>query len=231
MRAAVVPLVLAALLTGCNGSQEARDASTDIVDDAPVDVSTGEPDAVTEDVPLDPGHDPAPEPGSDPASDPVPEPEPDPADDGPCTYPPGPYSFDGIGATVGPCSWPTAVPGSGETLPADFEVLHCDPDVETILVFLATPTCPFCPGRVRELVTLRDHFATYGAKWVWVLDGASSAAQAQAYFEDKGVTFGWMTHDLDNSQGPSYLADTRMSSGVPWIGLEDRPGDGHRLSW
>ena len=113
------------------------------------------------------------------------------------------------------------MPGSEETLTADFDELHCNPGVETILVFLATPTCFFCPGRIRELVGMKDHFAAYGAKWVWVLDGASSATQARTYFEDKGVTFGWMTHDLDNSQGASYLADTPMSVAVPWIGLID----------
>ncbi len=207
--ARLIPLAPLLILVGCTDGPIARDAASEPAADAPVDATA---EAL---------EDPEPDPSADPAPDTAAEPAPDPADDGPCTYPPGPYSFDGIGSIVGPCSWPSAVPGSGESLPADFEVLHCDPDVETILVFLATPTCPFCPDRIRELVGLRDHFDTYGAKWVWVLDGASSADQARAYFEDKGVTFGWMTHDLDNSQGASYLADTPMSAAVPWIGLID----------
>ena len=61
----------------------------------------------------------------------------------------------------------------------------------------------------------------YGAKWVWVLAGASSASQAASYYQDIGVDFGWFTHDLDNSMGANALAGTPMASGVPWIGVID----------
>jgi hypothetical protein len=202
MRAVWLTFVVVAM--GCQNASSDRDtgsgtdAPVDVLEDGGIDVSD------------DPLADPVPD-GSDAIADP----------DGPCTYPAGPWAFDWIGDTVGPCSWPSAVYGAEETMTADFEVLHCDPDVQTILMFRATLTCPYCPGRIRELVDMKDHFDTYGAKWVWILEGGSSPAQAAEYFEDLGVTFGWMTDDADNSQGAYYLAETPMSGTVPWIGIID----------
>ena len=141
--------------------------------------------------------------------------------DVPCTYPPGPYSFNRVGDTVGPCSWPTAVSGEDETLPADFEALYCDPDIQSVFVFMATSTDPYSPALIDELLLMTEHYRIYGAKWVWILVDADSALEAGAYFEELGVTFGWMTNDADNSMGRYALAGTPMAFGVPWIGVID----------
>ncbi|MBW2261715.1 MAG: hypothetical protein JRG91_07045 [Deltaproteobacteria bacterium] len=74
---------------------------------------------------------------------PIPDAEPEPMDDpveetAPCTYPSGPYSFSMVGSIAGPMSWPSAISGSEETLPADFAVLQCDESVQSIIVLIAT---------------------------------------------------------------------------------------------
>jgi hypothetical protein len=61
----------------------------------------------------------------------------------------------------------------------------------------------------------------YGAKWLWILAGGSSASQAASYYEDIGITFGWFTHDGDNSYASNIFAGTPMASGVPWVGVID----------
>jgi hypothetical protein len=117
-------LALALVVTaGCD--QDYPTGGYDVVIDTPVD--TPVPDV-------------APDAPPDAAGDPVTEPEPDPEEDTPepCEYPAGPYSFNSVGDTVGPASWPTAVSGSEETMPADFSVLYCDESVESIFVVLVT---------------------------------------------------------------------------------------------
>ena len=99
-----------------------------------------------EDPVVDPGTDPVVDPGTDPGTDPVVDPGTDPATDpgidtGGCTYPSGPYAYTRIGDVVGPASWATAIQASGETFPsptARFEDFHCDPGVDSIIIFLAT---------------------------------------------------------------------------------------------
>ncbi len=61
------------------------------------------------------------------------------ADDGSstCTYPTGPYAFSAVGNTVGPMTWPSALAGIDESLPASLEALHCDPGVKSIFVQIA----------------------------------------------------------------------------------------------
>ena len=71
----------------------------------------------------------------------VPDTEPDPVEETPaCEYPTGSYSFSRVGDLVGPMSWPSAVSGSDETSPADFEALYCDESVQSIFVLISTPT-------------------------------------------------------------------------------------------
>jgi hypothetical protein len=68
---------------------------------------------------------------------------------------------------------------------------------------------------------MKDVFAEYGAKVVWVLAGGSSATAAASWYEGQGVTFGWMTHDGDNTWQRNGLAATAMAPGVPWVGVID----------
>jgi len=76
-----------------------------------------------------------------PIPDAEPEPVEDPVEETPaCSYPPGPYGFNMVGNIVGPMTWPSAISGSEETLPADFAVLQCDEEVQSIIIFLATST-------------------------------------------------------------------------------------------
>ena len=89
-------------------------------------------DTVTPDVPDD-------SPVPDVPEDTAPEVEPDTGPD--CVYPEGPYGFNAVGDTVGPASWPSSIKGSeevSELAQADFEAFYCDPDVQSIVVFVAT---------------------------------------------------------------------------------------------
>ena len=206
------------LLAGCHESTgltgyDARDVDhVDVWDPVTPDLWDAGEDRVVEpeDVPIDR------------APEAVDDPEP------PCTYPPGPYSFDGVGFTVGPATWPACIKASGEEYPlehADFEVFYCDPEVQSIAIFVATLSDPYCPPRIAELVSRSWHFETYGTKWIWLLawDGGviPTNAIAQSYFEDQGVTFGWFTDDADNSLGGYTFHNSPMLSGVPWIGVID----------
>jgi hypothetical protein len=74
---------------------------------------------------------------ADTAPDPVEE---DPGE--PCTgYPPEPWGFEAVGQTPGPAAWPSSLKGSTEISAlahADLQQFYCDPEVESVLVFLAT---------------------------------------------------------------------------------------------
>jgi hypothetical protein len=95
---------------------------------APIDSTTESPLDVITDTPV-----------TDALEEPVDEPVEEPVDETPaCEYPTGPYGFNRVGDIVGPMTWPSAISGSEETLPADFEVLQCDESVQSIIVFLAT---------------------------------------------------------------------------------------------
>ena len=143
---ACAPILLgvALLVFGCDQEYPGGywDAVADTTPD-PTDDVTLEPG---EDPVVDPGTDPVVDPGTDPGTDPVVDPGTDPATDpgidtGGCTYPSGPYAYTRIGDVVGPASWATAIQASGETFPsptARFEDFHCDPDVDSIIIFLAT---------------------------------------------------------------------------------------------
>ena len=74
-----------------------------------------------------------------PIPDAEPEPMEDPVEETPaCEYPAGPYGFSMVGQVVGPMTWPSAISGSEETLPADFAVLQCDESVQSIIVIIST---------------------------------------------------------------------------------------------
>jgi hypothetical protein len=111
---------LLATLPACD--QEWSSAPTDAT------VDTSAPDVTPDAVP-------------DVADEPEPEAEPD---TGPaCTYPPPPHSFNSVGAIAPPSAWPSSIRGSAEisTLEhADFEAFFCDPEVQSIIVFVATPS-------------------------------------------------------------------------------------------
>lgn len=66
-----------------------------------------------------------------------------------------------------------------------------------------------------------DHWETYGAKWILIVQDASSASQADTYFNAEYVTFGWRTNDADNSEGPLTIASSAIFSAVPWTGVID----------
>jgi hypothetical protein len=46
---------------------------------------------------------------------------------------------------------------------------------------------------------------------------ASSAAQADAYFAGYGLTFGYRTHDGDNTEGSGAIAHSGIYGGVPGV--------------
>ena len=74
-----------------------------------------------------------------PIPDAEPEPMEDPVEETPaCEYPAGPYGFNMVGQIAGPMTWPSAISGSEETLPADFAVLQCDESVQSIIVMIST---------------------------------------------------------------------------------------------
>ena len=48
---------------------------------------------------------------------------------------------------------------------------------------------------------------------------ASSAAQADSYYTGYGLTFGFRTHDGDNTEGAGAIAGSGIYGGVPWTGV------------
>ena len=136
-----------------------------------------------------------------------------------CEYPDGPYGFNAVGDIVGPMDWPSAVAGPVETLAADLAVLHCDPDIHSIFVQISTTSCAYCPARLSEIAGMHDHWNTHGAKWIFVVADASDAAAADAYVGTHGPTFGWRTHDGDNSLAIDAIAASAIYGGVPWTGV------------
>jgi hypothetical protein len=138
----------------------------------------------------------------------------------PCTYPDPPYSFTSVGDTVAPMSWPLAVARPDETTRADLEDFHCDPDVHSIFIQTVTIPCPYCPDRMREIGALRDHWETYGAKWIFIVLDASTPIEADGYTAAQSVSFGWSTNDMDNTVGARAIASSSIhDSTVPWTGV------------
>jgi hypothetical protein len=132
-----------------------------------------------------------------------------------CSYPSSSHAFD-LEQVVAPMSWPFAVLGADESGTADFSAFHCDPEVNSIFIQVATLVCPNCPTRVREIGGLREHWDAYGARWIFLVSDASSPAEASAYVDRNGVTFGWRSNDGDNTVGPGAVVGSPLSGGVPW---------------
>lgn len=136
-----------------------------------------------------------------------------------CPYPEGPYDFSGEGDVVGPMNWPNAFAGADETLAADLAALRCDPNIHSIFVQIGAFSCGYCPARFEEIGDDRDHWETYGAKWIFIVIDASSPSQANDYVEQYGVSFGWRTDDSDNSLGADTIGDFSAFSAQPWTGV------------
>lgn len=137
----------------------------------------------------------------------------------PCDYPSEPYSFTAVGDTVAPMSWPMAIARPDESAPADLETLYCDPDVHSIFIQTVTIACVYCPARMQEIGDLRDHWETYGAKWIFIISDAATPTEADTYTSDQSVSFGWSTNDTDNSEGALTIASSPIYTGVPWTGV------------
>jgi hypothetical protein len=56
------------------------------------------------------------------------------------------------------------------------------------------------------------------------VDGVSAASAANAYLVDKGIDFGWHTHDGDNSLGDCFVKYSGIYASTPWVGVI-RPSD------
>jgi hypothetical protein len=157
------------------------------------------------------------DPVEEPAED-VPEEEPE-----PCEYPSGPYAFTAVGDTVAPMSWPSAVARPDDDgHPADLENLYCDADVHSIFIQAVLITCSACPGRMAEIASHRYDWEMYGAKWIFIVADATTPAEANAYTEAQGVSFGWSTNDADNSAGTYAIRAAPIHGGtltVPWTGV------------
>jgi len=140
----------------------------------------------------------------------------------PCDYPSGPYAFNAVGDTVARMVWPDAERGLDETTGADLEAFYCDPDVHSVFIQLVTIDCPLCPTRMRDIGALSGHWEDFGAKWIFVVADAPSAAAADTYTKDQYVTFGWSTNDEDNSEGSNTIVAAPIHGStvaVPWTGV------------
>lgn len=137
---------------------------------------------------------------------------------GACSYPGGPYEFNRVGRVVPPMAWPSAVAG-GESLAADLARLHCDPSVHSVFIQVVTTVCPNCPPRMSEIAGLRSHWEATGAKWIFLVGDAASAAVADSYLDRYGVGFGWRSNDADNSAGGFTVTGSGIYGGVPWTAV------------
>ncbi len=140
------------------------------------------------------------------------------ADPDGCGYPAAPYAFE-RGGTLAPMSWPEAVAGVDTVGEADLAAMHCDPEVNSIFLLVSTMSCPTCPDKLNEIRDLRAHWETHGARWIFILADAIPVAQAGEYVDRHGVTFGWRTNDLDNSEGVNTIVFSPIIEIVPWIGV------------
>jgi len=136
----------------------------------------------------------------------------------PCVYPPGPYSFTHT-RVAPPMRWPSAIAGPAETLPADTEVLRCDPAVKSIFIQVTTTTCPTCAERMGTIAGLASTWAANGTKWIFVVGDAASVSVANSYVNRYGIDFGWRTNDADNSAGSGMVAGSSNFAAVPWTGV------------
>jgi hypothetical protein len=141
------------------------------------------------------------------------------ADDGTCSYPSGPYDLREE-ATVPAMAWPDAVPGVDEVGSAELALLRCEPGVHSIFVQAVARSCSECPARLRQISDLREHWATYGVKWMFIVDDVfSGSALANEYIERYGITFGYRTSDADNTYGERAIAGSTLYRSVPWTGV------------
>jgi hypothetical protein len=65
--------------------------------------------------------------------------------------------------------------------------------------------------------SLKSHWETYGAKWIFIVYGVSSAMSGRTYLESCGASFGWATTDEDNSEGAYTVLYSGMFTNIPWI--------------
>jgi hypothetical protein len=116
-------------------------------------------------------------------------------------------------------SWPSAVAGSDESGRADLGAWHCDPEINSIMVQIVGTYCSVCPERMRMIAGLRDHWEATGVRWIFVVNDVASAAQASAYVDRYGVSFGFRTNDADNSLGPGTIVNAPIYSAIPWTAV------------
>jgi hypothetical protein len=116
-------------------------------------------------------------------------------------------------------SWSGAAVGVDDSGPADFAAWFCDPEVNSIFIQLASTWCTSCPERMAQIAELREHWETYGARWIFIINDTTSGDAASAYVERYGITFGWRTGDTDNSEGPGTLGGSSLFAAVPWTGV------------
>ncbi len=137
------------------------------------------------------------------------------SDGGSCQYPPSPHTFD-IDATIPAMSWEDAFVGTAETGLADLAALCCDADVHSIFIQVTTTECPTCVERMGQIAGLADHWATYGARWVFLVSGADSASTANDYVNRFGIDFGYRSNDADNG---FTVVSSSLFEGVPWTAV------------
>jgi cysteine-rich repeat protein len=132
-------------------------------------------------------------------------------------YPHGPYRFQAVGDTLAPMRWSAARSGIDEELAADVQAIRCAPGVHSLFLMVASTTCSVCPGRLREIAGLKSTWETNGAKWVFLVTDAGSPPMASGYIDRYGLTFGWRSNDMDNSEGAYAIAEA--TAVVPWIAV------------
>lgn len=205
---------------------EGGDVGNDIVDEVASDVAAdATPDAGEDEQEIQPDQgedvliDPVEEAAEEPSGDVIEETGDEETMEYSCDFPDGPYGFASVGNVVGPMTWPEAGVGELETLPADLWALHCDPDVHSIFIQVSTTTCSNCSTRLAQIKNLESHWMEHGAKWIFIVDGASSDASADSYIERKAIDFGWRTNDENNTWRSDAIVNSSIYSFVPWTGV------------
>ena len=70
-----------------------------------------------------------------------------------------------------------------------------------------------------EISGLREHWATNGARWIFIINDTTSGDDASAYVDRYDISFGWRTGDTDNSEGPGTIGNSSLFNAVPWTGV------------
>jgi hypothetical protein len=189
-------IVALAALAGCNGNAPDPGVDSGVVTDVPV-VDQPVADVPPADVP---GVDVPPEAATN------------------CAYPMAEYDFHHHGI-VPPMAWPSAVAGADETGTADLARIRCLPGIRGIFIMASATWCPSCRRRMMEIATLKSVFEENHIKWIFVIQDATTAEAADAYVNGFGITFGWRTHDGDNTVRAGMVAHSDMFAAVPWTGV------------